>query len=104
MTRKANIYVDGKLAGLLIEYDKKHYVFEYALDYQNGPVSLTMPLTQKKYEYTQFPSFFEGLLPEGVMLTMLLKHSKLDSNDYFGQLIQVGEDLVGNVTVKVCKS
>ncbi len=59
-----------------------------------------MPLTQKKYEYSQFPPFFDGLLPEGFMLNALLKQAKLDIDDCLGQLIRVGSDLVGNVMVR----
>lgn len=98
--RQAEIYVDGQFAGLLTEWNHAHYVFEYDPDYQGLPVSLTMPLTQRQYDYAQFPPFFDGLLPEGIMLTMLLKYGKLDTHDYLGQLIRVGEDLVGNVTVR----
>ena len=101
--RKAEIYVDGQLAGLLTEWSGTHYVFEYSSGYQGLPVSLTMPVEQKKYDYNQFPPFFDGLLPEGIMLSMLLKQAKLDSHDYLGQLILVGEDLVGNVTVRESK-
>lgn len=97
--KQAEIYVDNQLAGLLTEFDKTHYSFAYNVTYQGQPISMTMPLTQKKYEYTQFPPFFDGLLPEGITLTMLLKQGKLDTSDYMGQLIMVGEDLVGNVTV-----
>lgn len=98
--RQAEIYVDKKLAGLLTEWDRTHYSFEYEASYEGQPVSLTMPLIQRQYEYTQFPPFFDGLLPEGITLTMLLKQGKLDTHDYLGQLIMVGEDLVGNVTVR----
>jgi serine/threonine-protein kinase HipA len=40
------------------------------------------------------------VLPEGVMLEALLKQRKIDRNDLFGQLVAVGEDLVGAVSVK----
>lgn len=97
--RQAKIYVNAQLAGLLTEWDEHYYTFEYEHDYKDSPVSLTMPISQNKYEYTQFPPFFDGLLPEGFMLDGLLKQAKLDRHDYFGQLITVGADLVGNVTV-----
>ena len=102
--RQADIYVDAQFAGILTEEDRAHYYFEYDADYQGAPVSLSMPIMQRKYEYTQFPFFFDGLLPEGMMLTMLLKQGKLDSKDYLGQLIMVGGDLVGNVTVREHRS
>ncbi|WP_156812382.1 HipA N-terminal domain-containing protein [Legionella tunisiensis] len=45
-------------------------------------------------------SIFEGLLPEGIMLEALLRKYKIDRNDYFGQLILVGRDVVGAVTIE----
>lgn len=98
--RKAQVLVNGVEAGLLEELDNEHYKFTYHEHYSNAPVSLTMPLTKRVYEFEHFPSFFEGLLPEGIMLDGLLRKYKLDKNDLFGQLIQVGHDLVGAVTVE----
>ena len=34
------------------------------------------------------------------MLEGLLRHAKIDRNDLFSQLIRVGHDMVGNVTVE----
>jgi serine/threonine-protein kinase HipA len=59
-----------------------------------------MPITLSEYAFDRFPPFFEGLLPEGVMLEGLLKQNKIDKLDYFSQLMAVGGDLVGAVTVK----
>ena len=59
-----------------------------------------MPLRKLGYEFESFPPFFEGLLPEGYQLEGLLKFGKIDRNDFFSQLMAVGDDLVGNVTVK----
>lgn len=101
--RKANVYNHGILAGILIETDEGHYIFEYHKHYAGPPVSLTMPISEHRLEYEKFPPFFDGLLPEGVMLTSLLKAAKLDYGDYFGQLVTVGDDLVGSVTVKEIK-
>lgn len=60
-----------------------------------------MPTSHKKYCYKSFPPFFEGVLPEGVMLEGLLRIVKIDKKDYFSQLIATGNDLVGAVTVKL---
>lgn len=96
--RQAKVTVDKQFAGILTEQDNQHYVFEYNDLYHGAPVSLTMPIAQKKFEYTHFPAFFDGLLPEGMMLAALLRLNKLDANDYFSQLMAVGGDLVGNVS------
>lgn len=98
--RKAKIFVHGVDAGIFEELIQGHYQFTYYADYPGPPVSLTMPIKKTIYHFMQFPAFFEGLLPEGIMLDALLRKYKLDKKDYFGQLIQVGHDLVGAVTVE----
>lgn len=98
--RKAKVLNHNVLAGHLVEMDNGHYIFEYNDDYSGDPISWTMPTTQKRFEYDTFPPFFDGVLPEGIMLEALLKQKKIDHNDYFSQLIAVGKDLVGSVTVE----
>jgi serine/threonine-protein kinase HipA len=99
--RSAKILVSGLEAGILNELDfGKKYRFDYLNSYSGTPVSLTMPLSQLVYEFDSFPPFFDGLLPEGYQLDGLLKFGKIDRNDLFSQLVAVGDDLVGNVTVE----
>lgn len=98
--RKARILVNNVMAGILEELEEGKYRFTYQSDYKGLPISLTMPLENKIYAFQQFPLFFEGLLPEGIHLEALLRKYKLDKNDYFAQLMQVGGDLVGAVTVE----
>lgn len=99
--RLASICVDGVLAATFEELEpQRRYRLTYQADYQGPPISLTIPRTQAVHEFDRFPSFFEGLLPEGEMMEALLKLRKLDRHDLYGQLLAVGEDLVGAVTVK----
>jgi serine/threonine-protein kinase HipA len=99
--RKAKVYMHGLSAGVLEEIDfNKHYRFVYDEGYEGEPVSLTMPVEKKLFEFNMFPPFFDGLLPEGIMLEGLLRQKKIDKNDYFSQLAAVGSDLVGAVTVE----
>ena len=103
--RKAKVFVNNAEAGVLTELDfAKKYRFEYLEDYTGYSASLTMPVRQKAYEFDSFPPFFDGLLPEGYQLEGLLKFVKVDRNDFFSQLMAVGDDLVGNVTVKEMNS
>jgi len=99
--RKAIVYVHNNRAGVLAEVSPTEYYFEYDDNYKGDSVSLTMPISQKKYSYNSFPPFFDGLLPEGFMLEGLLKNSCIKPNDYFSQLIAVGGNLVGDVTVEL---
>lgn len=98
--RKAKICVGGIDAGVLEELESGKYKLTYNIAYRGAPVSLTLPVKNHVYEFNHFPPFFEGLLPEGVMLEALLRKFKLDKNDYFGQLLIVGKDVVGAVTIE----
>ncbi len=98
--RKARVFVHGIEAGILEHVNNQHYRFLYHAHYQGPPISLTMPLKKEAYEFSKFPAFFEGLLPEGTMLAAVLRKYKLDRHDYFGQLVTMGQDLVGAVTVE----
>ena len=59
-----------------------------------------MPVSEKLFNFDVFPPFFDGLLPEGLALDALLRGNKVDADDYLRQLIIVGQDLLGNVTVE----
>ena len=96
--RRAEVRVDDRLAGILTQRDAG-YAFAYDDGYDGPPVSLTMPVDEGPFMSKDFPPFFDGLLPEGAQLEALLRQAKLDRGDLFGQLVTVGRDLVGNVTV-----
>ena len=99
--RKAKVFVNGTEAGTLSEISKgKEYLFEYGEGYSGLEISRTMLVKQRTYQFHEFPPFFEGLLPEGIQLEGLLKTRKIDRNDLFSQLVVVGEDLIGVITVK----
>lgn len=97
--KKARVFFDGLPAGVLIE-EQGRYVFEYLPDYKGPSISRTMRREKGHFEYHDFPPFFDGLLPEGVNLEVFLKKTKIDRGDYFSQLLAVGQDLVGAVTVE----
>jgi len=99
--RRIKVYNFGKFAGWLEEKEKGNsYKFIYDANYKGAAISLTMPIEQKEFEYAEFPSFFDGLLPEGMQLENLLRLTKSDRDDYLTHLITVGNDLVGSVTVE----
>lgn len=99
--REARVYQKNQPAGVLRELRaNQSYEFAYDPGYKGRAVSQTMPVREQPYLFEEFPPFFEGLLPEGYQLEALLRLAKLDRSDLFGQLLQVGGDLVGSVTVK----
>lgn len=97
--RKAQIFFDGRPAGMLTE-ENERYTFEYHQDYPGPAISRTMPIEKRRFEFEEFPAFFDGLLPEGVNLEAFLRRSKIDRRNYFGQLLAVGHDLVGAITAE----
>ena len=103
--RRAEVYINRILAGYLEEDEAGEiYRFAYIEGYDGPPVSLTMPVQGGEYTYSKFPPFFDGLLPEGLQLESLLRTRKIDKYDYFSQLVTVGGDMVGTVTVKLVDS
>lgn len=101
--RRAQIIVNDEVAAVLIEHSSKQYELVYEKNYTGVPVSLTLPRRSEPYLFNSFPTFFEGLLPEGIMLLSLLKSRKIDKHDYFSQLVVVGLDLVGGLTIREMK-
>jgi len=99
--RRTEVFVHNISAGYFEEKQKgEEYVFVYHKNYSGEPVSLTMPLRKKIFNSKNIFPFFEGLLPEGPQLESLLRIMKIDRDDLFGQLIAVGKDTVGAVTIR----
>jgi len=93
--RSARVYQKNQAAGILSELEPgRSYEFTYDPGYRGLAVSCTMPVRDQAYRFDEFPPFFEGLLPEGYQLEALLRQAKLDRSDFFGQLLQAGENLV----------
>jgi serine/threonine-protein kinase HipA len=91
----------GTPAGILEEIEAgKKYRFTYFEGYGGPSISLTMPVGGREFVFDRFPPFFDGLLPEGLLLEGLLKQRKIDKFDCLSQLIAVGNELVGAVTVQ----
>lgn len=98
--RSAEVFQSGRLAGYLEEKENGRWVFAYEKAYDGIPVSLTLPLRKEPYPFNVFPPVFDGLLPEGPQLEALLRTHKIDRQDCFKQLMTVGEDLVGSLSVR----
>ena len=101
--KAARIYQQDQLAGLFEARDDGSYRFTYEAGFRGEPVSLTMPTTQRVWDFPHFPAPCEGLLPEGVQLEALLRIRKLDRGDFSGQLLAVGHDVVGSLRIEEAK-
>lgn len=98
--RAARIFQHKQLAGMLEMGDDGACRFTYEAGYRGEPVSLTMPVNRRVWDFPGFPAPFEGLLPEGIQLDALLRQRKLDRTDLFGQLLAVGGDVVGSLRIE----
>ena len=101
--RCAQVFVRGEFAGVLRETDEG-YSFAYDTDYLSSkkpsPVSLTLPLTDKSYNSKTLFAFFDGLIPEGWLLDVVVRNWKLNEKDRFGILLAACKDPIGNVSVR----
>lgn len=98
--RRAAVFQQGMLAGHLEELPGGQWRFHYAPGYAGLPVSLGLTLRGEAYVFAGFPPFLDGVLPEGMQLEALLQRLKIDRGDCYGQLLAVGSDLVGSLTVE----
>ena len=102
MNKRGKVFVEDALAGI-IEAKDGLFIFKYDIEYLKNsnplPVSLTLPLRQEAYEQkTMFP-FFDGLIPEGWLLSIIEGNWKINPRDRMGLLLLVCRDSIGNVSV-----
>lgn len=104
--RTAYVYVRNDFAGTLKETDFG-YSFSYDTQYLNNDqasfVSLTLPLRAEEYTSKTLFSFFDGLIPEGWLLNIVIHNWKISQNDRFGVLLVACKDPIGNVRVSEVK-
>lgn len=101
--RKAYVYVSNTFSGILKETEEG-YSFSYDSEYLKSEnplaVSLTLPLSKIEYHSKTLFSFFDGLIPEGWLLSIATTNWKIDYKDRFGLLLATCEDCIGNVSIR----
>lgn len=101
--RRAYIYVRNYFAGVLSETDFGYsfiYDEKYLQNKNATAVSLTLPLSKHEYKSKILFPFFDGLIPEGWLLNIVIHNWKISQNDRFGVLLVACKDAVGNVSVR----
>jgi len=103
--RKAAIYRNGVLAGILTEENRQHFIFNYDDTYfqdANQPaISLTLQKNQKEYSSEFLFPFFFNMLSEGVNRKLQCTQLRIDEADNFGLLLATAQfDTIGAITVK----
>ena len=103
--RKAEVFRNSILAGILAETDNDTFVFTYNSTYFNDQskpgISLTLPKKQLVYTSEHLFPFFYNMLAEGTNRAVQSKQLKIDENDFFGLLLATAQcDTIGAITVK----
>ena len=95
--KKLFAFFEGKLIGTIIKDEEDVYSFEYDEEWKEFDLSLSMPVSQKKFGNKITLSFFENLLPEGEVKKSLEFHHKIKS--VYDFLDHFGQDLAGALVV-----
>lgn len=103
--RRAEVYRNRVLAGILSETDSGSYTFTYDSVYYNDNskpgISLTIPKTQLTYTSEYLFPFFFNMLSEGANRALQSKQLRINEKDSFGLLLATAQyDTVGAITVK----
>lgn len=100
--RCGKVYICDEWAGIIRETDSG-YEFAYRAEWLKRPdaaaVSLTLPLRSEPYRAETLFPFFDGLIPEGWLLNVVVDNWKLEKDDRFGLLLIACRDCIGNVSI-----
>src|ERR1035437_2320854 len=100
--RKAEIYYNDKLAGILSkENDKFHFQYDndYLEDKNTPSISLSLPKRKEAFVSNLLFPFFYGLLAEGDNKEIQCRTLNIDENDHFTRLLRTAQiDTIGAIT------
>ena len=100
--KQGKIYLYDQLTGFLTE-DENGFTFAYTPEYLGKSnaeaISLTLPLTNKPYRSNVLFPFFDGLIPEGWLLTIAENNWKINERDRMSLLLACCKDCIGAVSV-----
>ncbi|WP_159637951.1 HipA N-terminal domain-containing protein [Sphingobacterium composti Ten et al. 2007 non Yoo et al. 2007] len=101
--RKAIVKYNDTLAGILTETTEGTYIFQYdeayCVHFPDQFLTFQMPVrTNPYYSVSMFP-FFDGLIPEGWLLTIVTESWKLNQKDRMGLLLACCQNSIGAVSV-----
>ncbi len=97
--RRAEVYKAGQPAATLTR-EADGVRFAYLPEYSGPPLARTLPLgVSVDSPAGSLPPFFTGLLPEGRRLNAVRRRTKASADDELSLLLEVGADLVGDVSV-----
>ncbi|MCE5300676.1 MAG: type II toxin-antitoxin system HipA family toxin [Spirochaetia bacterium] len=95
--RKLEVYLHGKKSGVLTDNDG-------ALNYKyvnnaDRPLSVRLPVREQEYGDRECRPFFENLLPEGGIRSMIAARERVSEGNVFSLLDKIGGDCAGAVSL-----
>lgn len=100
--KQGKIYLRDRYAGLLTE-DETGFTFAYDAAFlasgEAEAISLTLPLRAEPYHDTVLFPFFDGLIPEGWLLSIAENSWKINQRDRMSLLLACCKDCIGAVSV-----
>ena len=101
--RSAIIKYNNIQAGILKELITGEYEFVYNEYYVHNHadlfISFQMPVRMNAYHSKRLFPFFDGLIPEGWLLTIAVESWRINKNDRMGLLLACCKNTIGAVSV-----
>ena len=102
--REAKILFKDEEAGVLTQHDDGSFTFHYydawLSDKTKPGISLTLPKDEQSFHSKFLFPFFYNMLPEGSNKQVVCKLNRIDTDDYFGLLMNTAkDDCIGAVRV-----
>ncbi|WP_278549069.1 HipA N-terminal domain-containing protein [Cloacibacillus evryensis] len=93
----------GRAAGEITESDSGYsfvYYRGYLVSEGAAPISVTLPLREEPFETKTLHPFFDGLIPEGWTLDIIVNNWKLDPRDRMGLLMACCKSCIGAASIE----
>lgn len=100
MYREVKVYLYQDLVGFLRQHNEG-YEFEYIENYQGKPLSLSLPLSKKRFFSQELFPYFASLVPEGWLKKRYEETQKIDEKDIFSLLVNNGKNLIGAISIRM---
>lgn len=101
--RQGLIKYNNEIAGILTEQDDGIFRFQYdetyVKDFPNLFITFEMPVSPRPYTSNTLFPFFDGLIPEGWLLSIAEENWKINRNDRMGLLLACCQNAIGAVSV-----
>lgn len=98
MTRSLNVFLYDQKVGKLSEDNVGYLEFQYAND-AKWPISVRMPVRQRKYDRRYAEPFFDNLTPEGDALKLIADKFHISNTNIFSVLDKIGGECAGAISL-----